>query len=126
MNKYTKIKEELAARLTSSDNDMIEIVMKKSGDVVIIIADGPADDPETGYLLKGYKLQKIYAIGMDALAMEIMNYDRTVAGQQHLADKLYAFKRERIDTGMATDSERCQYADAFYGLFGYDPFANAA
>lgn len=56
MNKYTKIKEELAARLTSSDNDMIEIVMKKSGDVVIIIADGPADDPETCYLLKGSPL----------------------------------------------------------------------
>lgn len=121
MNKYTKIKNELAARLTSSDNDMIEITMKKSGDVVIIIADGPADDPETGYLIKGYKLQKIYAIGLDALAMEIANYDRTVAGQQRLAVELYEFKREKIDTGLATDAERRQYADAFYGLFGYDP-----
>ena len=78
MNIKDKIKNELAKRLwQAADDGFIEIRMKKSNDVVIITPDGPEDDPETIYELRGFKLQKIYAVGLDELANEIMNYDKT-------------------------------------------------
>lgn len=120
-----RIKKELADRLMQAQN-FIEIQMKKSGDAVIIMPDGPVNDPETIYELSGYKLEKIYATGLDALAKEVMNYDRTVAWQQDLMIKLDEFLHAKILTGLATPAEKRWYADTFEGLFGYDPFEDAA
>lgn len=122
MNIKDKIKNELAKRLwQEADDGFIEIRMKKSNDVVIITPDGPEDDPETVYELKGYKLQKIYAVGLDELAQEIMNYDRTVEKQQKLILDIYAFEREKLETGTASESEIEWYIDVYEGLFGYKP-----
>jgi len=120
-----RIKKELADRLMQAQT-FIEIQMKKSGDAVIIMPDGPVNDPETIYELSGYKLEKIYAAGLDALAKEVMNYDRTVAWQQDLMIKLDEFLHAKILTGLATPAEKRWYADTFEGLFGYDPFEDAA
>lgn len=122
MNIKEKIKKELTERLQqATDDGFIEIRMKKSNDVVIIMPDGPEDDPETIYELKGYKLQKIYAVGLDELAQEIINYDRTVEKQQKLILDIYAFEREKLETKTASKSEIAWYIDAYVGLFGYKP-----
>ena len=65
MNIIDKIKNELAKRLQkAADAGFIEIRMKASNDVVVITPDGPADDPETIYELRGFKLFKIFAVGL--------------------------------------------------------------
>lgn len=58
---------------------------------------------------------------MDSLAAEIVNYDQAVAKQQNAIAGLYAFKRERIETGMASVSEREWYVGEFESVFGYKP-----
>lgn len=126
MNIKDKIKKELAKRLwQAADDGFLEIRMKKSNDVVIITPDGPEDDPETIYELRGFKLQKIYAVGLDELANEIMNYDKTVAWQQELIGRLDHFKRMKIDTGIATAAEKRWYAKTYESVFWYDPIAYA-
>lgn len=115
-----KIKKELQQRFELSDGT-IEIIMRKSGDTVIITADADAEDPDTVFVMKSFKLQPIRIKGMDSLAVEIINYDRTVAKQQNAIAGLYAFKRERIDTGMASASEREWYVGTFESVFGYKP-----
>lgn len=99
--------------------------MKKSNDVLIIWFDGDLSDPETVYKLKSYKLQAVIVHGLDALVTEVMDYDRTVARQQDLIQKLYSFYREKIQTKIATEQERQWYANTFKGLFHYDPFCYA-
>ncbi len=116
-----KIMKELWKRLEASVEEFIEIRMKKSGDVVIITPDGSADDPETIYELKSFKLQPVYARGLRRLAEEIVRYDRTVQEQQKLIADLYAFHREKIDTGLASGWEIQQYSDTYNCLFGYRP-----
>ncbi len=116
-----KIKNELRKRLESSAEGMIEIEMRKSGDVVIIYASGPADDENTVYKIKSFKLQPVYAKGLTHLAKEIAAYDTTVTQQQELIELLYEFKREKIDTGLATMLEKQQYTETFNRLFGYRP-----
>lgn len=121
-----RIKSELADRLMQAKDDgFIEIRMKASNDVVVITPDGSPDDPETIYELRGFKLQKIYAVGLDELAKEILNYDQTVAWQQDLIGKLYDFKRCRLDTGLATAAEKRWYAKTYESVFWYDPIAYA-
>lgn len=115
-----KIKKEIQKRMGLA-NGMIEIVMKKSGDVVIITADADASDPETIFEMKGYKLQPICVRGLDNLAVEIANYDKAVEKQQGIISNLYAFKREKIDTGVASQCEKAWYADTFEEIFGYRP-----
>lgn len=115
-----KIKKELQQRFELSDGT-IEIIMRKSGDTVIITADADAEDPDTVFVMKSFKLQPIRVKGMDSLAAEIVNYDRTVAKQQNAIAGLYAFKRERIETGMASASEKTWYVSAFESVFGYKP-----
>lgn len=122
MNIKEKIKKELTERLQqAADDGFIEIRMKKSNDVVIITPDGSEDDPETIYELRGFKLQKIYAVGLDELANEIMNYDKTVEKQQKLILDIYAFEREKLETNTASELEIEWYIDAYEGLFGYKP-----
>ena len=121
-----RIKKELVERLEAAAYDgFIELRMKKSNDVLIVWFDGAVDDPETVYKLKSYKLQAIIVTGLDALAKEVMDYDRTVARQQALIQKLYSFYREKIQTGITTEKERQWYADTHKGLFHYDPFCYA-
>ena len=71
-----KIKNELKNRFASaSNNDFIEIKMKKTGDVVIITPDSdPLSDPNTVFDLRGYMLQAIEVSGLDKLAETIMDY----------------------------------------------------
>ena len=117
-----KIKKELASRLKqAANNGFLEIRMRNSGDVVIITPDGPEDDPETIFELRSFKLQKIYAVGLDELAKEIADYDQTVAWQQKLILYLYTFEREKLEPGTASKSEITWYIDAYDGLFGYKP-----
>lgn len=126
MNIIDKVKNELAKRLQkAADAGFIEIRMKASNDVVVITPDGPADDPETIYELRGFKLFKIFAVGLDELAKEILNYDKTVAWQQDLISKLYDFKRCRLDTGLATAAEKRWYAKTYESVYWYDPIAYA-
>lgn len=121
-----RIKSELAERLMqAADDGFLEIRMKASNDVVIITPDGAPDDPETIYELRGFKLQKIYAVGLDELANKVMNYDKTVAWQQDLIGRLYHFKRMKIDTGLATAAEKRWYAKTYESVFWYDPIAYA-
>lgn len=115
-----KIKNEIKKRLALS-NGTIEIKMRKSRDTVIITADADAEGPDTVFEMKSFKLQPIRIKGMNSLAVEIINYDRTVAKQQNAIAGLYAFKRERIDTGMASASEREWYVGEFESVFGYKP-----
>lgn len=115
-----KIKKELQKRLEASKDGMIEIKMRKSGDVVIIYASGPTTDDNTVYKIKSFKLQPIYAKGITHLAKEISSYDTTVK-QQELIELLYEFKREKLDTGLATTLERQQYTETYNRLFGYRP-----
>lgn len=116
-----KIKKELKKRFELSDNNMIEITMKKSGDTVIITADADVKGPDTVFELKSFKLQPVCVKGLDNLAAEIANYDQAVAGQQDMIADLYAFKREKIDTGIASASEKAWYVSAFENMFGYRP-----
>lgn len=116
-----KIKKELKKRFELSDSNMIEIVMKKSGDTVIITADADVKGPETIFELKSFKLQPVHVEGLDNLAAEIANYDQAVAKQQDMIADLYAFKRERIETGIASASEKAWYISAFESVFGYRP-----
>lgn len=116
-----KIKKELKKRFEISDSNMIEIVMKKSGDTIIITADSDVKDPGTVFELKSFKLQPVRVEGLDRLAAEIANYDQAVAEQQDAIADLYAFKREKIDTGMASASEKAWYISAFENMFGYRP-----
>lgn len=115
-----KIKKELQQRFELSDGT-IEIIMRKSGDTVIITADADAEDPDTVFVMKSFKLQPVRVKGMDSLAAEIVNYDRTVAKQQDAIANLYAFKREKIDTGIASASEKTWYVGTFESVFGYKP-----
>ena len=126
MNIIDKIKNELAKRLQkAADAGFIEIRMKASNDVVVITPDGPADDPETIYELRGFKLFNIFAVGLDELAKEVLNYDKTVAWQQELISRLYHFKRMKIDTGLATAAEKRWYAKTYESVYWYDPIAYA-
>lgn len=120
-----KIKNELRKRLEASTYGMIEIKMRKSGDVVIIYASGPATDENTVYKIKSFKLQPIYARGLTHLAKEIASYDTSVDQQQELIELLYEFKREKIDTGLATMLEKQQYTETYNRLFGYRPLIAA-
>lgn len=121
-----KIKKELADRIEAAQYDgFIELRMKKSNDVLIIWFDGAADDPETVYKLKSYKLQSITVHGLEALSEAVRTYDQTVARQQSLTLKLYNFYRRKITPGIATEKERQWYADTFRSLFHYDPFSYA-
>ena len=116
-----KIKAELMNRFASG-SDIIEIKMKKTGDVVIITPDSdPLSDPDTVFDLRGYMLQTIEVSGLDKLADTIMDYYNIVSRQQYLIARLDEFRRTRIDTGMATESEKKEYVRQFKGLFGYDP-----
>lgn len=121
-----RIKRELAKRLSESESGFIEIRMKKSSDVVIITAHGDIADPNTMFEIKSFKLQAVFAFGLDNLACEIANYDQTVADQQKLIGDLYAFKREKIDTKQATDTELFEYVETYNKLFGYRPSVGAA
>jgi len=116
-----KIRDELQKRLEASTEGMIEIKMRKSGDVVIIYASGPVHNEDTIYKIKSYKLQPVYAKGLTHLAKEIAAYDTMVMQQQELIELLYEFKREKIDTGIATMLEKQQYTETFNRLFGYRP-----
>lgn len=116
-----KIKKELKKRFELSDNNMIEITMKKSGDTIIITADADVKGPETIFELKSFKLQPVHVEGLDNLAAEIANYDQTVAKQQDMIANLYAFKREKIDTCMASAREKAWYVSVFESAFGYRP-----
>lgn len=116
-----KIKKELKKRFEISEGNMIEIVMKKSGDTIVITADADVKDPETVFEIKSFKLQPVRVEGLDSLAVEIINYDKTVAEQQDAIAGLYAFKRERIETGIASASEKAWYINAFESVFGYRP-----
>lgn len=127
MNLIEKIKKELASRLKQAANKaFIEIRMRNSGDVVIITPDGPEDDPETIYELRSFKLQKIYAVGLDELAKEIADYDQTVAWQQKLILDLYDFQIDKLETQTGTTSEMAWYINVYEGLFGYKPDIIAA
>lgn len=75
MNIIDKIKNELAKRLEASADGMIEIKMRKSGDVVIITSNRAEAGPLSIFQIKSYKLQPVYALGYDELAMEIADYD---------------------------------------------------
>lgn len=126
MNIIDKIKNELAKRLMQAEDDgFIEIRMAASNDVVVITPDGSPDDPDTVYELRGFKLQKLYAVGLDELAKEVLNYDKTVAWQQDLIGRLYDFKRCRLDTGLATAAEKRWYAKTYESVYWYDPIAYA-
>lgn len=116
-----KIKKELKKRFEISGSNMIEIVMKKSGDTIIITADSDVKGPETVFELKSFKLQPVHVEGLDNLAAEIANYDQAVAEQQDIIANLYAFKREKIDAGIASASEKAWYISAFENVFGYRP-----
>jgi len=121
-----KIKNELADRINATQYEgFIELRMRKSNDVLIIWFDGAADDPETVYKLKSYKLQAVIVTGLDALAKEVMGYDKTVDRQQDLMAKLYDFQRQKINPGLATERERQWYANTFKRLFHYNPFCYA-
>ena len=93
-----KIKNELRRRLEASEDGMIEIKMRKSGDVVIITASRAAADPLCIFQIKSFKLQAVYALGYYELAMEIADYDQTVEKQQNLILDLYNFEREKLDS----------------------------
>lgn len=126
MNIIDKIKNELAKRLMQAEDDgFIEIRMAASNDVVVITPDGSPDDPDTVYELRGFKLQKLYAVELDELAKEVLNYDKTVAWQQDLIGRLYDFKRCRLDTGLATATEKRWYAKTYESVYWYDPIAYA-
>lgn len=83
------------------------------------------DDSTAGPLcifqIKSYKLQPVYALGYDELAMAVADYDQTVEKQQKLILDLYAFEREKLETGTASESEIEWYIDVYEGLFGYKP-----
>ena len=123
-----KIKNELKNRFASaSNNDFIEIKMKKTGDVVIITPDSdPLREPDTVFDLRGYMLQAIEVSGLDKLAETIMDYYNIVSREQFLTARLDEFKCTRIDTGTASGTEKKKYTRQFKNLFGYDPFENAA
>ena len=114
-----KIKNELRRRLEASEDGMIEIKMRKSGDVVIITASRAAADPLCIFQIKSFKLQAVYALGYYELAKEIADYDQTVEKQQNLILDLYTFESEKLETGTASESEIAWYIDAYHGLFGY-------
>lgn len=116
-----KIKKELRRRLEASEDGMIEIKMRKSGDVVIITAGRATAVPLCIFQIKSYKLQPVYALGYEELAIAVANYDQTVEKQQKLIFNLHAFEREKIETGTASESETAWYIDAYEGLFGYKP-----
>lgn len=116
-----KIKNELAKRLEASEDGMIEIKMRKSGDVVIITSSRATAGPLCIFQIKSYKLQPVYALGYDELAMAVADYDQTVEKQQKLILDLYAFEREKLETGTASESEIEWYIDVYEGLFGYKP-----
>lgn len=116
-----KIKNELAKRLEASEDGMIEIKMRKSGDVVIITSSRATAGPLCIFQIKSYKLQPVYALGYDELAMAVADYDQTVEKQQKLILDLYAFEREKLETGTASKSEIAWYIDAYEGLYGCKP-----
>ncbi len=123
-----KIKNELKNRFASaSNNDFIEIKMKKTGDVVIITPDSdPLRNPDTVFDLRGYMLQAIRVTGLDQLSDAILDYYSIISGQQYQIARLDEFRRTRLDTGMASEAEKKEYARQFKNLFGYDPFEDAA
>lgn len=123
-----KIKNELRRRLEASEDGMIEIKMRKSGDVVIITASRAAADPLCIFQIKSFKLQAVYALGYYELAMEIADYDQTVEKQQNLILDLYDFQIDKLETetGTASESEIAWYIDAYDGLLGYKPDIIAA
>ncbi len=116
-----RIKKELAKRLEASADGMIEIKMRKSGDVVIITSSKTEAGPLCIFQIKSYKLQPVYALGYDELAMEIADYDQTVEKQQKLILDLFTFEREKLETNTASESETAWYINAYEGLFGYKP-----
>lgn len=76
----------------------LEIKMHKNGDVVIITASRDAVEPLCIFQIKSYKLQAVYALDYDELAMAVADYDRTVEKQQKLILDLHAFEREQFQT----------------------------
>ena len=116
-----KIKNELRRRLEASADGIIEIKMRKSGDAVIITSSKAAAGPLCIFQVKSFKLQPVYALGYDELAMEIADYDQTVEKQQKLILDLYTFEREKLETYTASESETAWYINAYEGLFGYRP-----
>lgn len=121
-----KIMNELGKRLAESTDGSIVIRMKKSGDAVIITPDDTEDSLHAVFELRGFKLRPVYAFGLYGLADEIMRYDQTVERQQRLIADLYAFYLEKIDTGLASETEKQQYSDLYSSLFGYRPDMRAA
>ena len=116
-----KIKNELRRRLEAIADGIIEIKMRKSGDAVIITSSKAAAGPLCIFQVKSFKLQPVYALGYDELAMEIADYDQTVEKQQKLILDLYTFEREKLETYTASESETAWYINAYEGLFGYRP-----